>query len=134
METFKFNGGNISLIHGNILLIEYESGKLITVKNIFELKKLISRLIGNQPFHTITDSRDSIVNLSDDAKAYLSEAYDSSNQRLSDAIIVNSFAKKIEVEFYELIHKHKVKTKAFTDLNSALTWCENIENQNLEMA
>lgn len=135
MEIYKFNGGNVSLIHGNILLIEYETGKLITVKNIFELKRLTTQLIGNEPFHSITDERHGIINLSNEAKAYLAEEdNEESQQHLSNAVIVNSLAKKIEAELYALFHKPKVKTKVFTDLNNALIWSEGIQNQNLEMA
>ena len=33
MESYKFDGGEISLVQDNVLLIEYETGKLITTRN-----------------------------------------------------------------------------------------------------
>lgn len=133
METFKFDGGEISVIQDNVLLIEYETGKLITTHNLSELKKLRENLLGNQKYHSITDSRDGLLNLSDEAKAYIAEENQSSRMRLSDAVIVNSFAKKIEIELYVRFNKPTVKTKVFTDLNKALCWIESLEKERAEL-
>ena len=81
-------------------------------------------LLGNRAYHTITDACDGLLNLSDEAKAYMADENQSSKNRLSDAVIVNSFAKKIEVELYIRFNKPVVKTKVFTDLNKALCWIE----------
>ena len=134
METYKFDGGEVSLIQDNVLLIEYETGKLITTRNLFELKNLREKLIGNQKYHSITDAREGLLNLSDEAKAYIAEENQSSNMRLSDAVLVNSFAKKIEADLYIRFHKPIVETKVFTDLNKALCWIESLEKEAMEPA
>ena len=69
--------------------------------------------------------RKGYINFTDDAKAFIAEN-DSNGLRLSDSILVDSFAKRIEVELYIRFHKPKVKTKVFTDLNKALNWIENV--------
>jgi hypothetical protein len=114
-------------------LIEYETGRLITPHNLLELKKLRVQLIGNQKFHSITDARDGLLNLTDEAKTYIADENQSSKMRLSDAVIVNSFAKKIEVDLYIRFHKPVVTTKTFTGLNNALCWVESLENQRVEV-
>jgi len=133
MDIHKFDGGEVSLIQHNVLLIEYNIGQLITSKNLKELKQIRERLLGNQKYHSITDVREGFINLSDDAKAYIAEENESSKVRLSDAVVVNSLAKKIEVELYIRFHKPVVKTKVFTDLNKALCWIESLEVEKLEM-
>jgi len=133
MDTYKFDGGKVALIQDNILLIEYNTGQLITTKNLKELKELREKLIGNQKYYSITDVREGLVNLSDDAKVYIAEDNQSSKVRLSDAVVVNSFAKKIEVDLYIRFHKPIVKTKVFTDLNKALCWIESLEVEKLEI-
>jgi hypothetical protein len=133
MESYKFDGGEISIIQDNVLLIEYEIGKLITTRNLFELKKLREKLLGNRKYHSLTDARDGLLNLSDEAKAYIAEENQSSRSRLSDAVIVNSFAKKIEIDLYIRFNKPTVKTKVFTDLNKALCWIESISLEKVEM-
>ena len=132
MESYKFDGGEVSLIQENIILIEYEPGKLITIHNLSELKKLRERLIGNRNFHAITDARDGLLNFSDEAKLYIANENQSSRLRLSDAVIVNSFAKKIEIELYIRFHKPVVITKTFTGLNNALRWIDSLQKDKLE--
>ena len=132
MESYKFDGGEVSLIQENIILIEYEPGKLITIHNLSELKKLRERLIGNRNFHAITDARDGLQNFSDEAKLYIANENQSSRLRLSDAVIVNSFAKKIEIELYIRFHKPVVITKTFTGLNNALRWIDSLQKDKLE--
>ncbi len=127
METYKFDGGEVSLIKDNVLLIEYEKSRVITTRNLFNLKSLREKLIGNRSFYTITDTRAGFINLSIEAKAYVADANNSSKYRLGDAILVDSFAKKIEVELYMRFYKPVVKTKTFTDLNKALCWVERLE-------
>jgi hypothetical protein len=127
MEFIKFDGGQVSLIQDNVLLIEYETVKSITVRNLFELEKIRKKLIGNNHYHTITDARNGLINISTDAKRYIAENKEASNKRLSDAILVDSFAKKIEAEIYVRLHKPIVKTKTFTDLNKALRWLASYE-------
>ncbi len=133
MGTYKFNGGEMSLIQDNVLLIEYETGKLITVHHLYEQKKLREKLLGNRNYHSITDARDGLLNLSDEAKSYLADENQSSRSRLSDAVIVNSFAKKIEVDLYIRFNKPVVKTKVFTDLNKALCWIKSDTNEPAEL-
>ncbi len=127
MDTHKFDGGEIALIEDNILLIEYDTAQLITTRNIFNFKNLKKTLLGNQSFYTITDARNGHLKISDDAKSFLSEENKSTTKRYADAILVDSLAKKIEVELYILFHKPKVKTKSFTELNKAIRWINSIK-------
>jgi len=129
MDTYKFDGGEVALIESNILLIEYETTQLITTSNIFNLRRIRETLIGNQPFYTVTDARNGHLKLSDEAKVFISEENRSSTTRHGDAILVNSLAKKIEVELYILFNKPKVKTKSFTELNKALCWIKSLKNE-----
>ena len=131
MDAYKFDGGEVSLIEDNILLIEYETSKIITTRNIFNLKRLRKKIIGNQPFFTITDMRNGHLNLSNEAKEYLAEDNQSSIHRFGDAILVNSLAKRIEVELYIRFNKPKIKTKAFTDLNKAICWLDLIRSEEI---
>ena len=133
MESYNFSGGTVSLMQPTILLIEYKVGKLITVKDIFELNTLTAKLMGKEYFHTITDAKDGTINFSDEAKAVFAEDSPYSRQRLSDAIIVNSFTKRIEVELYMKFNKPAVRTKAFNNLNSALVWSESLKKDTLEL-
>jgi|GEM_PF-1945221 len=127
MDTYKFDGGEVALIENNILSIEYDTTQLITIKNILNLKKLRLTLLGNQPFYTITDARNGHLKLSDEAKLFISDDNNSSKMRFGDAILVDSLAKKIEVELYILFNKPKVKTKSFTELNKAICWINTIK-------
>jgi len=132
MDTYKFDGGEVAMIESNILLIEYESSKLITTRNIFNLKKMRERILGNQMFYTITDLRNGLLSLTDEAKLYISEENDSSTNRVGDAILVNSLAKKIEAELYIIFNKPKVKTKIFTNLNKAICWLNTLKVEKAE--
>jgi len=127
MDTYKFDGGEVALIENNILLIEFDSTQLITIKNILNLKKLRITLLGNQPFYTITDSRSGHLKLSDEAKVFIADENNSSDMRFGDAILVDSLAKKIEIELYILFNRPKVKTKSFTELNKAICWINTIK-------
>ena len=51
----------------------YTIGKLITVKDIFELNALTAQLMGKEYFHTITDAKDGTINFSDEAKNVFAE-------------------------------------------------------------
>ncbi len=125
MENFSFRGGSVSVISDCILMIEYNQTKTITVRDLYELSVLREQLIGKNNYHTVTELRKGYINFTDDAKAFIAEN-DSNGLRLSDSILVDSFAKRIEVELYIRFHKPKVKTKVFTDLNKALNWIENV--------
>jgi len=128
MESYKFEGGELSLIRENILLIEYNTNHLLTTRNLFNLKKLEEKIMGNRPFFSVTDTRNGIVNLSDEAKVFLKEQDSKSKQKIGNAILVDSFAKKLEVEFSIRLSKPTVKTKSFTNLNKALCWFESINH------
>lgn len=127
MDSYKFEGGEISLIENNVILIEYESSQQITTQTILNLTKLRKRLLGNQPFYTITDARNGHLNLSDDAKQFLSKESNATKIRFADAILINKLAQRIEVELYILFNKPKVKTKSFKELNNAICWINDIK-------
>ena len=129
MDTYTFEGGEVTLIEGNILLIKYNTTSLTTIRNIFNLKRLRQTLIGNQPFYTITDATKGRTKFSDEARAFVSEDNQSSKNRHADAILVDSLIKRIEVKLYILINKPKVTTKAFTDLNQAISWINSIKSK-----
>jgi hypothetical protein len=134
MENHKFSGGTVTVLQGNILLIEYVEIKAITVKNLFDMKELNTKLLGNRRYHTITEFRKGLINLTDEAKKYVAES-PKNKQRISDSLLVNTLAQRIEAELYLTFHKPKVKTKVFTDLNKALNWIEVQENKDkLEFA
>jgi uncharacterized membrane protein len=134
MENHKISGGTVTVLQGNILLIEYVEIKAITVKNLFDLKELNTKLLGNRRYHTITEFRKGLINLTDEAKKYVAES-PKNKQRISDSLLVNTLAQRIEAELYLTFHKPKVKTKVFTDLNKALNWIEVQENKDkLEFA
>jgi uncharacterized membrane protein len=129
MDEHKFSGGTVTVLRENILLIEYNEIKTITVKNLYDLKELNTKLVGNRRYHTITELRNGLINLSDEAKKYVAES-PKNKQRISDSLLVDSLAKRIEAELYLTFHKPKVKTKVFTDLNKALNWIEVQEHKN----
>jgi len=130
MDTYKFEGGEISLIEHNILLIEYPTTQLITKEIIFNLRSLRENLLGSQPFYTITDARNGQLKLSNEAKNFISSENRSSTQRCGNAILVNTLAKKIKIELYILFNKPQVKTKIFTELNKALCWINTMQSEN----
>lgn len=123
MESHKFSGGTVTVLQDNILLIEYNEVSSITVKNLYDLKELNTKLVGNGKYHTITEFRKGLINLTDEAKKYVAES-PKNKQRISDSLIVNSLAQRIEVELYLTFNKPRIKTKVFTDLNKALNWIE----------
>ncbi len=134
METHRFSGGNVTVLRDNILLIEYDEVKAITVKNLYDLKELNTKLVGSNSYHTITEFRKGLINLTDEAKKYIAES-PTNKKRISDSLLVDSLAKRIEVEFYLAFHKPKVKSRVFTDLNKALNWIEQQEHKHsLELA
>ena len=126
MESHRFNGGKVTVLQHNILLIEYDEVTAITVKNLYDLQQLNTKLVGGGSYHTITEFRNGLINLTDEAKKYVAES-PKNVKRLSDSLLVDSLAKRIEAEFYLAFHKPKVKTKVFTDLNKALNWIEQQE-------
>lgn len=123
MESHKFSGGTVTVLQNNILLIEYTEVSSITVKNLYDLKELNTKLVGNSRYHTITEFRKGLINLTDEAKKYVAES-PKNKQRISDSLLVNSLAQRIEAELYFTFNKPRVKTKVFTDLNKALNWIE----------
>lgn len=138
MENYSFSAGSVTVLKANVFLIEYNKIDSITVRNVYDLVKLINNLVGHHPFHTISDFTGGLFNLTSEAKSFLADLEHKEYQHLSDSILVDSLAKRIETEFYLTFHRPKVKTKVFNDLNKALNWIEfqekTINKDDLEIA
>jgi len=122
MKFHFFSKGKVSKLSDNILFIKYNQLDLIEKKDIIEVTKLREKLIGNIPYHSVTDFTDGLINMSKEAKKYVAKTSLKNNTRLSDSFIVKSMARKIELDIYLKILKPKVKSKTFSDLESALNW------------
>ncbi len=131
MESHEFEGGTITVIKDNILLVEYEKNTTITPKLVLELKEMREKLIGNNKFYAIADFRNGLNTISEETKIMVSQDENLYKHRHADVFLVDSFAKKIEVELYLRIHKPKIPTKVFSSLNKALTWVEKQEKSKL---
>ncbi len=133
METYSFSAGKLTLLKSNVLLIEFEELKPISVRNMYDLTELIKKLVGPNNYHTITEFRKGLFNLTPDAKKFIADQNRNTKNRLSDSILIDSLAKRIEVEIYLTFNKPTIKTKVFHDLNKALNWIESVEKKNLAM-
>jgi hypothetical protein len=127
MGLYKFEGGEVELIDKNILLINYNTEQLTTIRNVFNLKRLRQTLVGNEPYYTITDIRKGRIKFSDEAESFIIQENKSSTNRSGDAVLVNSLIKRIEVNLYILFNKPLVQTKIFTDLTKAIAWINTIK-------
>ena len=132
MKFHFFSKGKVAKLSDNILYIKYNQLELIEKNDIIEITKLREKLIGNIPYHTVTDFSESLVNMSKDAKKYVAKTSLKNQMRLSDSFIVKSMVRKIEIDIYLKIMKPKVKSKTFSDLESALKWINQLENETIE--
>lgn len=132
MEFHFFSKGKVAKLSDNILFIKYNQLELIDKEDIIEVTTLREKLIGNIPYHSVTDFTDGLINMSKEAKKYVAKTSLSNNMRLSDSFIVKSMARKIELDIYLKIMKPKVKSKTFSDLESALKWIDQLKKEAIE--
>ncbi len=132
MKFHFFSKGKVAKLSDNILFIKYNQLELIDKEDIIEVTTLREKLIGNIPYHSVTDFTDGLINMSKEAKKYVAKTSLSNNMRLSDSFIVKSMARKIELDIYLKIMKPKVKSKTFSDLESALKWIDQLKKEAIE--
>ncbi len=76
--------------------------------------------VGYRKYAVIVDTR-AHVQTSKEAREYYADS-EYNKYRVADALLVNSLAMKLVVNFFMRFHKPEIPTKMFDNLESARTW------------
>ena len=104
-------------------LLHHEEMDLDQIKEIFAA---YLQLANGKPFSTLTDLRKSTGSSSNEARQYAADNSNSPN-KIADAIVFSSLAKKLMANFYIQFNKPKSLTRTFTSVEAALKWLRKVK-------
>ena len=108
---------------GFIHIIVKDGGRL-ELKEIKESVALLDRITNGNEFIALIDIRNAFMSISPEALAYIGSDNGQLKYCKAEAIVVDSLAVSLIMNFYiKFIPKNKI-SKSFKDIRSALTWLE----------
>jgi hypothetical protein len=119
-REYLFEGGKITPLRSNVLLIEYTNEFQLSPQHVVYTRELRRKLIGETPYIAIIDIRKGFVKFSKEAKKFIAENQESAKVRLLDILLVSNFGMKIEAVFYLKVFKPKVLTKVVMSIDEAM--------------
>lgn len=122
MNSHQFSGGVIQKYNDFILRITFDVENDLSVKHIKEVKAFRQSMFGDNYYCTLIDARKELMGISHEAKVHIATNPSINKWRISEAILVNNFGKKLGVELYIRIFKPKSATKVFYKEDEAIKW------------
>jgi hypothetical protein len=121
---------DLYFIEESIIKVEMKDHEEMDLEQMKIFIAAIRKLADLKPYGCLVDMRNSNGSISNEARQYAADNSYPPN-KLADALIYNSLAKKLIANFYIQFNKPKSPTRTFTSEQSALKWLRNIR-QNAE--
>lgn len=127
IQIVRFKGGELHQFSDKVLMFRYQVEKEILVTHLKAGLKARKSIIGNQPFYYILDSVQGSKKFSEEAKAWVSVNPESSEVRLADFVLINSWKSNFEVLLYNYLFKPIRKLKTVKTVQEALNIVAELE-------
>ena len=109
----------------HILRIKMNHSEEMDLVEMKELVDSVNAISEGKPFCCLADVRNSVGSSTNEARQYAADHSYPSN-KIADAIVISSLAKKLMANFYIQFNKPKSPTRIFTSENEALEWLNGI--------
>jgi hypothetical protein len=111
-------------ISSHILKVDMLNQEELGLDEVKELLDAVFKLANGKPYCMLTDLRRCIGASSNEARQYAADHSMPSN-KIADAMITDSLAKKLTANFYIQFNKPKSPTRLFTSEDLAIKWLNN---------
>ena len=125
MEKIILPHADLYFIDDFILKIDMKDHEEIDLEQMKIFVAAIQKLAGEKPYCTLADLRGTTGTTNNEARQYAADHSHLPN-KLADAIIFNSLAKKLMANFYIQFNKPKSPTRTFNSEEAALKWLRNV--------
>ncbi len=119
-ESHHFSGGKVIKFKNNVLLIQYDKSREITVEDLESLTELRKEILGEKPYYPIIDLTNGVTSFTENAKAWVAVNKESSEVRIMDILLVKSRMMKLKIKMYYSLYKPKIKSKVVSTIDEAL--------------
>ncbi|MFT4600441.1 MAG: hypothetical protein ACI857_000615 [Arenicella sp.] len=116
----KFSAGTIER-DGNILIIRYVKEAPVTLSDMKEITKIREQIFGNSNYASLIDLRGK-VEITKDAKEYVTKHPAIVKLRVAEVLLVNSFAEKLSIHTYVRFFRFKDNVTVMTEEDNAMHW------------
>ena len=124
LHTTKKEGYVMDFYPDNIVYVKFDGATKITLDKIKELKKDGFDQFKGKKFRSITDFRNTIDVLTDEAKKFVANDPEFNKFKICEALITTSFLTSFLFGIYLKVFKPKTITKSFSNFDDALKWIE----------
>ncbi|MBD3638119.1 MAG: hypothetical protein HUJ25_12275 [Crocinitomicaceae bacterium] len=124
MEMHTFSAGTVERI-GNVMKIVYKKDSEITLSDMKEITVIREQLFGNEKYVTLIDLTDDNIDMSDEAKRYVTNNKKIKELRIAEVLLVKNFAHRLGVHTYVKIFRFNDKVTVMTKEENALHWLNN---------
>lgn len=121
MEIHEFSAGTVER-RGNVMIIRYKKDDMITLEDQKEITKIRKQLFGDNPYATLIDLREEKVNLTQEAKKYVTDNKHIRRLRIAEVLLVKSFVQKMGIHSYIKIFRSKDNITVMTNEDNAIHW------------
>ena len=129
MDKITLPQAELYFIEDSIIKIDMLHNEEMEVPQIKEIFEAYLKLANGKPFSTLTDLSKSIGSSSNEARQYAADNSNSPN-KIADALVFATLAKKLMANFYIQFNKPKCLTRAFTSVDAALKWLKKVKKDN----
>lgn len=120
MQKIITRTAEISLAENGIVRKKFFDDLDIELEDSKENLDAVSQLVKGKPYVVLTDGRIH-ARVSPEARQF-SASREASNNRIAEAILVNSVASRLTANFYIRFNKPLTPTRLFNDEQKALAW------------
>lgn len=119
-EIFDTDFGEIEFISPDILIVRYHKIDRLMVEHFKSVGNHRNKIIGERKYYAVSDLRDGIITIDNEAKKYLAEDPTIKDRRYLDIVIVGTWAAKLEASLYMKLFKPHVSTKVVRSVKEAI--------------
>jgi hypothetical protein len=118
--TQKFSCGEVTILESNILIFKFKTKEKISLKDLTQARDFRREIIGEVPYYPIIDGTEGFPSFTSEAKSFAAVNKESSDMRIMDILVVNSWTSKMEARLYKSLFKPRNKTLVVMSLEEAL--------------
>jgi len=105
----------------NLLFFRVKQGQVVDIPEISEMITYVQEFIGEKAHYAVVDFGGNLLSTTEARDLYAASPYIQKN-RMADAFLVRSLSVRLVANFFIKVTRPKVRTKLFTDENSAVKW------------
>jgi hypothetical protein len=121
MDKIILPQAELYFIEEHIIKIDMLHNEELELEQMKEILESGIRLANGRPFCTLGDTRKSLGSSTNEARQYAADHSYPPN-KIADAILIGSLAKKLMANFYIQFNKPKAPTRLFNSEPAALKW------------